>query len=119
MSLLSFRVRFTWGTFSAHLSLSVCSDLCMHETCAPSGAALPRRTFYYWKNFLPLRYWSPDSAACHRQVRDPVYKCLSCRSSVELLLLCLGWISSRSGFLLPYLLSSFCKRGWIIFNLDV
>ncbi|KAK9832531.1 hypothetical protein WJX81_006381 [Elliptochloris bilobata] len=24
-------------------------------------------TFYYWKNFLPLRYWSPDSAACHRQ----------------------------------------------------
>lgn len=62
----------------------------MHETCAPSGAALPRRTFYYWKNFLPLRYWSPDSAACHRQVRDPVYEYLSCRSCVELLLLCFG-----------------------------
>ncbi len=26
-----------------------------------------RRAFYMWKNYLPMRYWSPDSAAYHRQ----------------------------------------------------
>ncbi len=25
------------------------------------------RAFYMWKNYLPMRYWSPDSAAYHRQ----------------------------------------------------
>ena len=27
-----------------------------------------RRAFYMWKNYLPMRYSSPDSAAYHRQV---------------------------------------------------
>jgi hypothetical protein len=52
------------------------------------GLVTPARsimlTFIYWRNFLPTRYNTPDSASYHRQVRQLVLLILIIFTTTEL-----------------------------------